>query len=214
MHSRQPNAAPKKPQNSRRRGGVGTREGGADAAAPDGTVGVAVYGIAGPALATSNKLKFKVRANATELRLAGAAAATPTHACVVVEGGAPALRKFRRLMTARIDWAAPDGGGAGVEGADPPDGWAPSRCVVAWEGHVSRPAWAAVPGGDGDGGEDGEGGGVPPPKPFSLGVYAGPASARAAMAASGVGHYWDLAVAAAGGAAAALPAVAGGGGGG
>jgi len=184
--------------------------GGGAGGGADGTVGVAVYGIAGPALAASNKLKFKVWANAAELGLAGAAVATPAGAAVVVEGGPRGLRKFKRLMTARIDWAAPDGvpgGGGGGDGADPPPGWAPSACVVAWEGRVADPAWAARPGADASQPPP------PPPKPFSLGVFAGPASARAALAAAGAGHYYDLAVAAAGGASAAVPAVAGGGGG-
>ena len=181
--------------------------GGGGGGGDDGTVGVAVYGIAGPALAASPKLRFKVRANAVDLHLAGTAAATPAGAVVVVEGGPRALRKFKRLMTARIDWAVPDGGGvaaAAVE-ADPPEGWAPSRCVVAWEGGVADPAFATPPGAPPD---------APPPAPFSLAVFAGPVTARAAFAAAGAGHYWDLGLAAAGGASAALPAVAGGGGGG
>ena len=82
-----------------------------------------------------------------------------------------------------------------------PDHFVALQCSAS----VADPAFATPPGAPPD---------APPPAPFSLAVFAGPVTARAAFAAAGAGHYWDLGLAAAGGASAALPAVAGGGGGG
>ena len=184
-------------------------------AGPDGAgdpaVAAALYCISGPALEQSNKLKFKVRANADELQLSGCAAvscrsgeggsgsggAGGGFAVVLVEGGPRALKKFDRLMRARIDWSRPDGvpgahvpesdseeseeeGGEG--GAMDEDGKAketkqkkrrfvPSVCSLAWRGAVPRRAFEGR---------------------FSLGLHANAAACRAALSAAGVPHYFDL----------------------
>ena len=148
-----------------------------DAAAPtDGAPFPAdLYAIIGPAMAASNKLKFKVRANADELHVTGFAAVAPRCAAVLVAGGAKPLKKFARLMTARIAWDAPDGvAGAAVDDDDAPP-FQPSRCVRVWSGAVAAPL--------GD--------------RFWFAVHPDAASARAALEARGCGAYWDVVSAAA-----------------
>ena len=149
-----------------------------DAAAPtDGApVPADLYAIIGPAMAASNKLKFKVRANADELHVTGFAAVAPRCAAVLVAGGAKPLKKFARLMTARIAWDAPDGvAGAAVDDDDDATPFQPSRCVRVWSGAVAAPL--------GD--------------RFWFAIHPDAASARAALEARGCGAYWDVVASAA-----------------
>ena len=149
-----------------------------------------LYRVAGPALAASNKLKFKVRANADELHVAGFAAVTPALAAVMVAGGPKPLKKFRRLMEARIAWDRPDGvAGAPVddgdgEGGAPP--FQPSVCSLVWSGTLA----------------------APPSDRFAFGVHPDPSTARAALAGRGCEAYWDVVAAGADGADGGPAAVA------
>ncbi|PWY97037.1 PRP3-domain-containing protein [Testicularia cyperi] len=51
--------------------------------------------------------KFKIRKNAADYNLSGATLFHPSFALVLVEGGAKALKAYKRLMTVRIDWTDP-----------------------------------------------------------------------------------------------------------
>lgn len=48
--------------------------------------------------------KFKVDINARELQLTGCALFYKDINMILVEGGGKAIRKFKKLMTRRIDW--------------------------------------------------------------------------------------------------------------
>ena len=141
---------------------------------PGGALRADLYAITGPALCASNKLKFKVRANADELRLAGFAAAAPARAAILVVGGPAPLKKFARLVTARIDWAAPDG----VAGAPEGDDFVPSTCARVWSGALAAP---------------------PSGPAFLFAAHPDDATARAVLERRGCASYWDVAATAGGG---------------
>ena len=103
-------------------------------------VGVAVYRCGSLA---DKRLLFKVDVNARENHLSGVSVDHPAFGLVVVEGGAKGLKRYKKLMLSRIDWAkagreeeedgedadeagAAGGGGAGLNPAN--------YCVLAWEG--------------------------------------------------------------------------------
>ncbi|WFD29255.1 U4/U5/U6 small nuclear ribonucleoprotein prp3 [Malassezia sp. CBS 17886] len=91
--------------------------------------------------------KFKVRKNAQQHHLGGIVITHPDQALVVVEGSAKALKAYKRLMLARIDWADPgrprdadDDDDAAAGAADAPDDASvdltENTCDLVFEGPV------------------------------------------------------------------------------
>ena len=100
--------------------------------------------------------KFKVKRNAEQQHLTGVLIFNPKFCLVLVEGGAKAIKFYKRLMLTRIDWTSEalprDGDGdkdAGevlpateaAEGApmdmdnlDEPESLADNTCNLVWEG--------------------------------------------------------------------------------
>lgn len=114
--------------------------------------------------------RFKIKQNAEQLGLHGLLLFHPDFALVYVEGSAQSLKKYKRLMTVRIDWteeARPkivetdgmdvDGTRAGSPSAGPdseaPQGWQPIQerpeslannlCEIVWEGEVPEKSFRA-----------------------------------------------------------------------
>lgn len=117
--------------------------------------------------------RYKVDINAVENHLTGSAVITDSFCAVIVEGTAKSLKRYGKLMTRRIDWAAvdeddeaPNQGQA--DGALKP----PNSCVLVWEGSVQQAAF----------------------QKFSVEVCLSEKAARKLLADRGVGHYWDLAL--------------------
>ena len=80
----------------------------------------------------------QVDVNARENRLSGVSVEHSPFALVVVEGGVKGMKRYKKLMLHRIDWAA-DGGdadpdeeeGGAAAAAEPRP---PNYCRLAWEG--------------------------------------------------------------------------------
>lgn len=98
--------------------------------------------------------KFKVKKNAEQQNLTGVLIFNPKFCLVLVEGGAKAVKFYKRLMLHRIDWTEealpregdappppakdPEGGeGGGAEAMDllaEPESLADNTCTLVWEG--------------------------------------------------------------------------------
>lgn len=83
--------------------------------------------------------RFKIEKNAKQLELTGAFVMFENCNVVVVEGGGKAIRKYKRLMLHRIDWAAkgPDSEDDG-ESEETVQGTKNSDCMTVWEGAVTQ----------------------------------------------------------------------------
>eukprot|EP00188_Purpureofilum_apyrenoidigerum_P004407 Plantae.Rhodophyta-Purpureofilum_apyrenoidigerum.ctg4976.p1 GENE.Plantae.Rhodophyta-Purpureofilum_apyrenoidigerum.ctg4976~~Plantae.Rhodophyta-Purpureofilum_apyrenoidigerum.ctg4976.p1 ORF type:complete len:540 (+),score=129.45 Plantae.Rhodophyta-Purpureofilum_apyrenoidigerum.ctg4976:194-1813(+) len=93
---------------------------------------------------TNAQHRFKVNINAEQNHLSGCAIYNETCNIVVAEGGFKGLNKFKKLMLRRIDWLAsvPTGdeeNGNGI--AETNNSKSENRCVLIWEGQISRPAF-------------------------------------------------------------------------
>ena len=131
-------------------------------------------GIGGGSVATVFRLRhlrhaqtrFKVDVNAQQNRLTGRCVMSDELALVFVEGGAKPSKRFARLMTGRIDWAAaaapPEGGGEEV----------PNSCQLVWQGTVAKPMFDE----------------------FKIEAFRTNAAARMHCEEHKCAHYWDLAV--------------------
>jgi U4/U6 small nuclear ribonucleoprotein PRP3 len=123
------------------------------------------------------RLRFKVDINAQQNFLTGCCVTGPSFALVVVEGGPKAIRKYKKLMTRRINWnIKPEGqkgeAAAADEDSDDDDPKAgPNKCHVVWEGEVLKPAF----------------------RNFRFEAAVSDAAARKWLETSGVAHYWDMA---------------------
>ncbi|EDQ90710.1 uncharacterized protein MONBRDRAFT_20505 [Monosiga brevicollis MX1] len=120
----------------------------------------------------SEKNKFKVETNAKQYNMTGAAIMTPTNNIVIVEGGPRNMRKYKRLMTHRINWndkvansAADDEDGEGEERG-------PNTCTLIWEGTLERRFF----------------------KDFFIKFFRSEALAREWLDNRRSAHYWDLAL--------------------
>lgn len=105
--------------------------------------------------------KFKIRRNARQLGLTGITVFGKDFALVIVEGGAKAIKAYRRLMTVRIDWTDPgrpkdtsDGEGEDAEAgndhaADNAQAqqeihdidWSRNTCELIFEGPIRERTW-------------------------------------------------------------------------
>jgi U4/U6 small nuclear ribonucleoprotein PRP3 len=81
--------------------------------------------------------RYKVDINARQLGLTGVFVVFEDCNIVVVEGGAKALRRYKKLMLRRIDWSVPSAG----DESDRPAGGRPNHCVLIWEGPIAEPAF-------------------------------------------------------------------------
>ncbi|KAL5986086.1 Protein rdm16 [Asimina triloba] len=114
--------------------------------------------------------RFKVDVNATENRLTGCAVITDSMAAVVVEGGNKPIKRYRKLMLRRINWAAAVADGE--DGAEMDEDAPVNKCVLVWQGCVAKPSFNR----------------------FLMHQCRTEAAARKVFSDAGVGHYWDLAV--------------------
>ncbi|KAK4702533.1 U4/U6 small nuclear ribonucleoprotein PRP3, partial [Phenoliferia sp. Uapishka_3] len=98
--------------------------------------------------------KFKLKKNAEQQHLTGVCIFNPKFCLVLVEGGAKAVKFYKRLMLTRIDWtseavardgdepatkdelstADPAGEPEAMEGLDEPESLADNKCSLVWEG--------------------------------------------------------------------------------
>lgn len=117
--------------------------------------------------------RFKVDINAQENRLTGCAVISKGINVVVVEGGKKSIKRYRKLMLRRIDWAAAgkkeddEGEGEGEDEEKPLN-----KCVLVWQGSVAKSSFNR----------------------FFVYDCRTEAAARKVFADAGVSHYWDLAV--------------------
>ncbi|KAI0562066.1 U4/U6 small nuclear ribonucleoprotein Prp3 [Gracilaria domingensis] len=87
--------------------------------------------------------KFKISVNARQLNMSGALVLHSTFNVVVVEGGKKALRKFKKLMLRRIDWAESEKNGSAEDGNNPSnedsldqEERSSKGCLLLWEGQI------------------------------------------------------------------------------
>ena len=86
--------------------------------------------------------RFKIDQNARQLELTGIVIMNPRTNIVIVEGGLPAIKKYKRLMTARIDWTEnarnPIIGKGNQELLDEPEpeDLSANTCDLVWEGEL------------------------------------------------------------------------------
>lgn len=130
--------------------------------------------------------RFKVDINARQWQMTGVLMVFPEMNIIVVEGGAKALRKYKKLMLRRIDWnAKTEGPSREEEKADPENGPMPpaneeeetdegkevsNTCVLVWEGPIAKPAF----------------------NDFSTTHPRNSRECRQILRRHGVEHYWDL----------------------
>lgn len=98
--------------------------------------------------------RFKVDINARQWQMTGILMLFPEMNIVVVEGGAKALRKYKKLMLRRIDWnAKTEGPNQEMEKVNGPASLAneekaeeneeiSNTCVLVWEGPTAKPAFS------------------------------------------------------------------------
>jgi len=89
---------------------------------------------------TDPKHRFKVDSNARQLSLSGCALLFDDLNMVVVEGGAKAIRKFKKLMLNRIDWKSKSDDSAAGAPQDDKEVVAKKNntCSLVWEGSVLK----------------------------------------------------------------------------
>jgi len=87
--------------------------------------------------------RFKIDQNARQLELTGIVIMNPRTNIVVVEGGLPAIKKYKRLMTVRIDWtdnsrnrAIAKGNQEILEDEPEPEDLSSNTCDLVWEGEL------------------------------------------------------------------------------
>ncbi|KAK6527846.1 hypothetical protein TWF694_004817 [Orbilia ellipsospora] len=93
---------------------------------------------------TNPSHQFKIRKNAEQLSLTGICINNPKFNMVVVEGGAWAINKYKKLMVQRIKWNETSGGhGSDAEGDSPSASALPAAdtmesnsCILVWEGEL------------------------------------------------------------------------------
>jgi len=83
--------------------------------------------------------KFKVDINAREMQLTGCAILYKDINLVVVEGGAKAIRKFRKLMLQRIDWVKSSVENEEVESTISNGESVNNGCLLVWQGAILKP---------------------------------------------------------------------------
>ena len=86
--------------------------------------------------------RFKIDQNARQLELTGIVIMNPRTNIVIVEGGLPAIKKYKRLMMARIDWTEnarnpviAKGNQEILEEPEPED-LSANTCDLVWEGEL------------------------------------------------------------------------------
>jgi len=84
---------------------------------------------------------FKIDQNARQLELTGIVIMNPRTNIVVVEGGLPAIKKYKRLMTVRIDWTDNSRSRVIAKGnqemlEDEPEDLSANTCDLVWEGEL------------------------------------------------------------------------------
>jgi len=86
---------------------------------------------------------FKIDQNARQLELTGIVIMNPRTNIVVVEGGLPAIKKYKRLMTVRIDWTdnsrsrvIAKGNQEMLEDEPEPEDLSANTCDLVWEGEL------------------------------------------------------------------------------
>jgi U4/U6 small nuclear ribonucleoprotein PRP3 len=88
--------------------------------------------------------RYKIRTNAAQLELTGIVILNPRTNIVIVEGGMPAIKKYKRLMTTRIDWTdnsrnpiIAKGNQEMLEDEPEPEDLSGNTCELVWEGELS-----------------------------------------------------------------------------
>eukprot|EP00177_Eucheuma_denticulatum_P007533 GFKZ01013716.1.p1 GENE.GFKZ01013716.1~~GFKZ01013716.1.p1 ORF type:complete len:553 (-),score=97.33 GFKZ01013716.1:1646-3304(-) len=127
--------------------------------------------------------RFKVDISARQLKMTGVLVLFPNLNIVVIEGGAKALRKYKKLMLRRVDWSKNgENETEKVDGAkketemDGPIGHIENdqikenACVMVWEGPIPKPAFGE----------------------FSIARPRNPRECKQIFRKQGVEHYWDL----------------------
>jgi U4/U6 small nuclear ribonucleoprotein PRP3 len=84
---------------------------------------------------------FKIDQNARQLELTGIVIMNPRTNIVVVEGGLPAIKKYKRLMTVRIDWTDNSRSRDIAKGnqemlEEEPADLSANTCDLVWEGEL------------------------------------------------------------------------------
>ena len=84
---------------------------------------------------------FKIDQNARQLELTGIVIMNPRTNIVVVEGGLPAIKKYKRLMMVRIDWTDNSRSRVIAKGnqemlEDEPEDLSANTCDLVWEGEL------------------------------------------------------------------------------
>jgi len=87
--------------------------------------------------------RFKIDQNARQLELTGIVIMNPRTNIVVVEGGLPAIKKYKRLMMSRIDWTdnarsrvIAKGNQEMLEDEPEPETLSGNTCDLVWEGEL------------------------------------------------------------------------------
>lgn len=143
------------------------------------------------------KKRFKIDANAHTLMLTGRGLCVSAgdRQLVVVEGGRKSMRKFKHLMSNRLNWAKrvipressvehEDGGSNAAAVSTPADeidhfvNGKPNKCDLVWEGHVPHRTF----------------------NNFRFEEVASERDAKRMLEVMKVSHYWDMAMASGGGA--------------
>lgn len=90
--------------------------------------------------------RFKVLRNAQQLELSGIVILNPRTNIVIVEGGLQAIKRYKRLMTVRIDWTdnsrnstLRQGNVEMKEGTEEPEDLSGNTCELIWEGELRTP---------------------------------------------------------------------------
>ena len=88
--------------------------------------------------------RHKIRTNAAQLELTGIVILNPRTNIVIVEGGMSAIKKYKRLMTARINWTdnsrnptIAKGNQEMLEDEPEPEDLSGNTCELVWEGELS-----------------------------------------------------------------------------
>ncbi|KAF9430316.1 hypothetical protein BGZ94_007403 [Podila epigama] len=111
--------------------------------------------------------RFKVDTNAQQYGLTGCVLMHPIFSIVVVEGGAKAIRQYKKLMLRRIDWTD-NTRLDGTEVSETTD----NKCVLVWEGQLRERQF----------------------KMLKFIKARTDAHLKESLARLGVQHYWDLAL--------------------
>jgi len=133
------------------------------------------------------KRRFKVEVNATDNYMSGCILMCPDMNLVIVEGGPKAIRKYKRLVTTRINWNSEtaeevdnkektsDEVNAGTTNGSTTEEKAEKKanaCLEVWEGSVLKPAF----------------------RNFRIETPDNEALARKFLSQHQVAHYWDMAL--------------------